>query len=99
MPCAIVNIPGHLQQWVREDFKPAAFDSHSEDRESVAFEVFAARRLVRLTTLSAIQAAVRSSLSSVKNGTEQCAPGTPFSGRVKPDGGAKPKAILPNGLR
>ncbi len=66
---------------MRNDFKPAAFDPPSEDRETVAFRFFAARRLVRLTVLSAIQAVARNSLSSVKNGTGYCALGTPFSDR------------------
>ena len=46
--CACADIPGHWRRWMRNDFKPAAFDPHFEDRKSVAFQLVAARRLVRL---------------------------------------------------
>jgi hypothetical protein len=42
----IVDILTHSHQGMRNDFKPAAFDPHFESNKSVAFQMFAARRLV-----------------------------------------------------
>ena len=78
LPCAVADIPGLWRQGMRNDFKPAPFDPHSEDGESVAFQLFVAGGAPSVDVLlGAIQAAVRNSLSSVKNGTEHCAPGRP----------------------
>jgi hypothetical protein len=66
---------------MRNGVKPAAFDPHSrtESQSPLVVRGKAARSVEVL--LSAIQTAVRNSLSSVKNGTEHRTPGTPFSDR------------------
>jgi hypothetical protein len=48
LPCAIADIPGLWLPEMRNGFNPAAFDLHFEDRKSIAFQLFAARQLVRL---------------------------------------------------
>ena len=63
---------------MRNDFKPAAFDPHSEGGKTAVFQLVATRWLVRLSFLSAIQAAERNSLCPVKNGTARCAQSPAF---------------------
>jgi len=77
---ACVRFP--FRQGMRNNFKPAAFDPYPEDGKSTVFQLFAARRLVRLRFFERDTGSGKKQPLFVKNGTEYCAPGTP----LKPDG-------------